>query len=236
MTPHSHEGFHARRYLIIGLLTAAPLWVTWLVFDFIFSQLSRIGAPWVLALARAVEGVFPAVADVLLQPFFQSALAVVFTVLVIYLLGWLATQVIGQRIIAWLEGLVESIPLVAAIYGGTKRFLSVVKEKPAGVQRVVLINFPSPEMKAVGFVTRVIRDLDTGEELASVYVPTSPNPTSGYIEVVPLKDVVPTDWTMDEAMSFVITGGASSPDRVRFRNPPSAASGGIGGADLPPGP
>jgi len=109
------------------------------------------------------------------------------------------------------------VPLVAAIYGGTKRFLTAIKEKPTGVQRVVLISFPTAEMKAVGFVTRVIKDMDTGEDLAAVYVPTAPNPTSGYIEIVPVKDVVSTDWTMDEAMSFVMTGGATSPDRVRFR-------------------
>ena len=222
MTAKSHERIkHTRRYLIVGVLTAAPLWVTWLVFDFLFSQLSKMGIPWVVALARALRGPAPSVADFLLQPLFQSFLGLVFTVLVFYLLGWFATQVIGQRIIDWMERLVQGIPLVAAIYGGTKRFLAAVKEKPAGVQRVVLINFPSEQMKAVGFVTRVIRDESSGEDLAAVYVPTSPNPTSGYIEIVPISQVVSTDWTMDEAMSFVMTGGATSPEQIRFRNPPS---------------
>lgn len=213
---------HTRRYLIVGVLTAAPLWVTWLVFDFFFSQLSRMGAPWVLALARVVRAPSPVIADFLVQPWFQSLLGGAITLLVFYALGWIATQVIGQRVIGWLERLVQSIPLVAAIYGGTKRFLAAVKEKPAGVDRVVLIEFPSSDMKAVAFVTRVIHDEESGEELAAVYVPTSPNPTSGYIEIVPVSQVVPTDWTMDEAMSFVMTGGATSPDRIRFRNPPAA--------------
>ncbi len=220
MNPETQDRLkHVRRYLIVGLLTAAPLWVTWLVFDFIFSQLSKMGIPWVVAFARAVRGVSPSMADFLLQPLFQSFLGLVVTVLVLYALGWMATQVIGQRIIDWLERVVQNIPLVAAIYGGTKRFLAAVKEKPSGVQRVVLINFPSSEMKAVGFVTKVIRDEATGQELAAVYVPTSPNPTSGYIEIVPVSQVVSTDWTMDEAMSFVMTGGATSPDRIRFSNP-----------------
>lgn len=219
MNPNTQERLkHTRRYLIVGVLTAAPLWVTWLVFDFIFSQLSRMGVPWVVALSRAIRRGSPAVADFLLEPWFQSFLGLVITLGVIYFLGWMATQVLGQRIIAWLERVVHNIPLAAAIYGGTKRFLAAVKEKPSGVQRVVLINFPSPEMKAIGFVTRVIRDEETGEELAAVYVPTSPNPTSGYIEIVPLSKVISTDWTMDEAMSFVITGGTTSPDRIRFRN------------------
>lgn len=218
-----HRIKNTRRYLIVGVLTAAPLWVTWLVFDFIFSQLSKLGTPWVVGLSRAVRRTWPSAADFLLLPWFQSLLGVVITLLVFYVLGWLATQVIGQRVIGWLERLVHRIPLVAAIYGGTKRFLSAVKEKPSGVQRVVLIEFPSSSMKAVGFVTRVIKDDATGEELAAVYVPTSPNPTSGYIEIVPVSQVVSTDWTMDEAMSFVMTGGATSPDRIRYRNPPSSA-------------
>ena len=226
MDKHTQERIRStRRYLLIGLLTAAPLWVTWLVFDFIFTQLSKLGTPWVIALSRGLRRNYPAVADFILLPQFQSVLGVVFTLVVLYVLGWIASLVIGQRIIGWLERLVQSIPLVAAIYGGTKRFLAAVKEKPAGVQRVVLISFPSPDMKAVGFVTRVIRDEATGEELAAVYVPTSPNPTSGYIEIVPISKVVSTDWTMDEAMSFVMTGGATSPANIRYRNPDETRSG-----------
>ncbi len=205
-----------QRYLLVGVLTAAPLWITWLVFDFVFSQLSKAGAPWVIALARALRSWTPELSDFLLESWFQSLLAVLFTLLVLGALGWIATKVVGQRLIALFEALLQQIPLVAAIYGGVKRFLAVVKEQPAGVERIVLINFPSPEMKAVGFVTRVMTDESTGEQLAVVYVPTSPNPTSGYIEIVPLDKIVPTDWTFDQAMSFVITGGANAPDRVRF--------------------
>lgn len=233
MDKHTQERIrNTRRYLLIGLLTAAPLWVTWLVLDFIFTQLSRLGTPWVVAISRGLRRNYPAVADFILLPQFQSVLGVIFTVVVLYVLGWLASLVIGQRIIGWLERLVQSIPLVAAIYGGTKRFLAAVKEKPEGVQRVVLISFPSQDMKAVGFVTRVIRDESSGEELAAVYVPTSPNPTSGYIEIVPVSQVVSTDWTMDEAMSFVMTGGATSPSHIRYRNSPAGgrAQGGSGAA------
>jgi uncharacterized membrane protein len=205
------------RYLILGLLTVTPLWVTWLVFDFVYTQLSAIGGPWVSTLAAALSTDKPAAADLLLRPGFQSALGVVLTLVLLYVVGWLASNVIGQRIIHHLERLVLRTPVVAAIYGGTKRFLAAIKEKPSGVQRVVLISFPTAEMKAVGLVTRVIKDADTGEDLAAVYVPTAPNPTSGYIELVPVRDVVSTDWTIDEAMSFVMTGGATSPDSVRFR-------------------
>jgi len=213
---------HTPRYLLIGVITAAPLWVTWLVFDFLLTLLSRLGSPWINAFAAGLRRVSPALADSLTDSWFQSLLAALVSLVLLYLLGWAASRVIGRRILDAFDALVQRIPLVAAIYGGTKRFLSVVKEKPADVQRVVLIPFPTPEMRAVGFVTRVLDDEASGRKIAAVYVPTSPNPTSGYIELVPLDHCTPTDWSMDEAMSFVITGGATAPASVRFRAPAGA--------------
>lgn len=206
------------RYLIIGILTIAPLWVTWLVFNFVFKQLSNLGSPWVATLARILRRDWPNVAEFLLLPWFQSTVAALLSLFVLYLIGRIASNVIGQRLLHWFERLVQSIPMVAAIYGGTKRFLTAMKEQPAGLQRVVLINFPSSEMKTVGLVTKVMTDATTGESVAAVYVPTAPNPTSGYIEIVPVGDLVSTDWTLDEAMSFVMTGGTASPDVIRFRS------------------
>jgi len=88
--------------------------------------------------------------------------------------------------------------------------------RPDQTQRVALIEFPMPGMKAVGLVTRTMTDRDTGEQLAAVFVPTTPNPTSGYLEIVPMSKLVLTDLSFDEAMSFVITGGAVGPDRILF--------------------
>jgi len=68
----------------------------------------------------------------------------------------------------------------------------------------------------------VIREQGTGRELAAVYVPTTPNPTSGYLEIVPLEKITPTDWTVDQAMSFIISGGAVAPDTIPFDPPPAA--------------
>ena len=77
------------------------------------------------------------------------------------------------------------------------------------MQRVVLIDFPSPEMKAGGFVTKTLKDADTGAVLAAGNVPTPPNPTSGYLEIVPIGSLISTTWTFDEAMSFIVSGPAS---------------------------
>jgi uncharacterized membrane protein len=154
----------------------------------------------------------------------QYALAALFTLVLLYLIGFFASFVIGKKLIATVEYWVGRLPLVQTIYGATKRFLQTVSRPPVQGQRVVLISFPSPEMKAVGLITKVMTDTGTGKELAVVYVPTSPNPTSGYIEILPLADVVMTDWTMEEAMSFVMTGGTNAPESVRFNNPPRAAA------------
>jgi uncharacterized membrane protein len=213
---------HLFRYLLIGFFTVAPLWVTWLVFDFLFGLLASTGAPFIKALAHLLRPLSDTLASWLLNAEVQYALAAVFTLILLYLIGLFASFVLGRKLIATVEYWVNRLPLVQTIYGATKRFLQTVSKPPVQGQRVVLISFPSPEMKAVGLITKVMRDSDNGQELAVVYVPTSPNPTSGYIEILPLADVVMTDWTMEEAMSFVMTGGTNAPDSVRFSNPPHA--------------
>ena len=211
---------HLLRYLLIGFFTVAPLWVTWLVFDFLFGLLAGAGAPFIKALARLLRPLSDTLAAWLLDADVQYALAALFTLVLLYLIGLFASFVIGKKLIATVEYWVGRLPLVQTIYGATKRFLQTVSTPPVPGQRVVLISFPSPDMKAVGLITKVMKDADSGQELAVVYVPTSPNPTSGYIEILPLADVVMTDWTMEEAMSFVMTGGTNAPDSVRFNNPP----------------
>jgi uncharacterized membrane protein len=207
---------HAWKYVLLGLLTVAPLWVTWLVFDFVLELLRRFGAPAVNALTALVAPHAPTLAAWVGDPYVRSTAAVLFTLLGLWLIGLAASRVVGRRLIEGIEAFLERIPLVQAVYGGTKRFISAMWRPPSQAQRVVLISFPSPEMKAVGFITSIMNDESTGRELAAVYVPTAPNPTSGYIEIVPLEDVVYIDWTVEQVMSFVVTGGANAPAVVQF--------------------
>ena len=153
----------------------------------------------------------------------QTAFALLATLRVILLSGVMARRVIGQRLLRWFEGLIQRIPLANTIYGSARQLLDILQTKPDGTQRVVLIDFPHTEMKSVGFVTRVMREHGTGRELAAVYVPTTPNPTSGYLEIVPVEKMTPTDWTVDQAMSFIISGGAVAPDTIPFSPPPRRA-------------
>ncbi len=207
---------HVQRYMLTGILTVIPIWITWLVFDFFFSRLSEVGRPWVKALSGLLQQKSPAAFNWLLSPWFQSALAITFTLLALYLLGWVASRVVGKRVLGMAERLIDRIPVIQSVYGSIKKLVSALQQKPDGIQRVVLIEFPSKEMKTVGFVTRILKDKHTGQELAAVYVPTTPNPTSGYLEIVPLDRLISTNWTIDEAMSFIISGGAVAPSQINF--------------------
>ncbi len=208
-----------RKNILAGLLTLVPLLITWLVLDFMLRFLIGFGRPWVVAFSVAVRNTYPALAEMMLQPWFHSVLAVLLALLLLYLLGWFATRLFGRRIIDFFERQLARIPLVQSIYGGTKKLIEALGARPGNPHRVVLIDFPSSQMKTVGLVTRIMKDERTGREVAAVYVPTTPNPTSGYLEIVPLENTVTTEWSIDEAMAFIISGGAVAPDRFIYDKP-----------------
>lgn len=207
---------HVRKNILAGLIAVTPLLVTWVVFQFIFTRVIRFGKPGTSALYWAIYRFSPELADWLFSWWVESAIAVTITFLTLYLLGAVLSRMVGRQVFQWLETLVARVPILKGIYGSTKRMLLAFQVKPEQIERVVLIRFPHAEIKTVGFVTRVMRDVATGEELAVVYVPTAPNPTSGYMEIVPLSQVTPTDWTVEEGMQFVISCGTSAPDTVRY--------------------
>ncbi len=204
---------HIKRYLITGLLAFIPVWITWVVFKFVFTLLAGVGAPLVSGIIGLVGLGAPHAAQVLNRDWVVPILAFVLTILALYLLGWLSTRVLGRRILGTVDNLLERIPLVHTIYGGVKKLMTLMRNKPGGTQRVVLIDFPSPQLKSIGFVTRTFIDA-SGHEIAAVYVPTTPNPTGGYLELVPTERLIATDWSMDQAMAFIVSGGAVGPEQL----------------------
>lgn len=201
------------RYIVSGVVAIIPLWITWLVVEFIFSKLLAVGAPIIKSLHRALSRLSPEIPAQVNWPIAEKILAVVFTLMIFYCVGWAANHVFGRRFIGIVEGVIERVPLIKTIYGGARKLISTLEGQPGGGQRVVLINFPSEEMKTVGILTRIMNESDAGRTLAVVYVPTTPNPTSGYVEIVPIERVVATDWTLDEAMNFIVSAGAVAPSR-----------------------
>ncbi len=128
--------------------------------------------------------------------------------------GAVASRVIGQRLIALFERIIRRIPLVQTIYSAVKKLLDVLQTRPGGDQRVVLVEFPHEGMKTIAFVMRSFNDARTGEELAAVYVPSALNPTSGFLEILPVAKLVFLDIPTDQAMTMVISGGAVVPERM----------------------
>ncbi|MEM9122576.1 MAG: DUF502 domain-containing protein, partial [Pseudomonadota bacterium] len=189
---------HIQRNVVAGILTLIPFVVTWIVVDFLLRLLARTGKPAVAQFAQSIQPRQPEVAEVLTNPIVQNVVGVILVVIAVYFLGVFATQVVGRQIRRAFDALMNHIPFVKSIYGVVRRTIDAF-DHTADVKRVVLIEFPKGGMKAVGLMTRVLKDETTGEDLATVFIPTTPNPTNGYLEIVPLKDVTPSDWSLDEA-------------------------------------
>lgn len=215
MTPKRTK-LSLRRLLVTGLLTLLPIWLTWVVLSFVFALLSDISRPWVQPLLSSLAHESPALSW-LQQSMVMGAVALFGTLLVILLVGWLAEHLVGQALLQWFEALIARIPLANSVYSGARKLLDTVQTSPDGTQRVVLVEFPHPGMKTVGLVTRVFHDEVTGEELAAVFIPTTPNPTGGYLEIVPVDRLVATTWSVDQAMSFIISGGTVAPESIPYR-------------------
>lgn len=225
MSPASPSPVHParpslQRLFLTGLLTLLPIWLTWVVVKFVFVLLSDISQPFITPVLENLASSYPQMGWVD-EPWVRTVLALLATIAVILFTGVMARRVIGQRLLRWFEALIQRIPLASIVYSSARQLLDILQTKPDGTQRVVLVDFPHTEMKSIGFVTRVIREHGTGRELAAVYVPTTPNPTSGYLEIVPVEKITPTDWSVDQAMSFIISGGAVSPDTIPFSPPGS---------------
>ncbi len=217
----SSPGQRLQRLFLTGLLTLLPLWLTWVVFKFVFVALGGLSQPLGEPTLQSLAASSPQALGWLIEPWVKSAIALAATVATILAVGWLTHRVVGQRLLGWFELLIARIPLASTICGSARKLLDILQTKPDGTQRVVLIDFPHNQMKTLGFVTRVMREIGTGRELAAVYVPTTPNPTSGYLEIVPMEKLTPTEWTVDQAMSFIISGGAVAPDSIPFSPPES---------------
>ncbi|HWA03071.1 MAG TPA: DUF502 domain-containing protein [Rhizomicrobium sp.] len=212
-----HANFQG--YLIAGLLTITPLIVVWLVFDYFLNTLSFFGHPLAVALTDFVDEHLPQATPLLASVTVRFVISVFVALLALYTVGAIASRVAGQRFIGLFERIIARIPLVETIYSAVKKLIDVMQQKPGGTQRVVLVDFPREGMKAIGFVMKTFRDTRTGEDLAAVYVPTAPNPTSGYLEIVPTARLVPTEMATDQAMTMILSGGAIAPDGLSIVRP-----------------
>jgi uncharacterized membrane protein len=199
-----------QRNVLAGIITVGPLFVTWLIFSFVLGSLAKAGMP----LAQLLTSIFPE--QWLARPVMQSVLAVLLTLVVLYVLGRLTSLVIGRQAFGLFESLLERLPFVAKVYSSVRQLIDSMLAKKDTNQRVVLVDFPIAGQKSIGFLTRTMVDSNTGEELAAVLLPNAINPTSAFLQLLPLSRVTLTDLTMEQAMSMLMTGGAVAPERIVF--------------------
>jgi uncharacterized membrane protein len=202
-----------QRNILAGIITICPLFVTYLVFSFLLGELAKAGLP-VVQLFAAILG-----ENWLNHPWLQSILAIVLTLAVLYVGGRVTSLVIGRQAFSIFESLLERLPFVAKVYTSVRQLLDSMMAKKESNQRVVLVDFPIAGQKSIGFLTRTMRDEATGEELAAVLLPNAINPTSAFLQILPLNRVTETDLNMEQAMSMLMTGGAVAPETIRYSRP-----------------
>jgi len=194
-----------RRYFLSGLLVWLPIWVTILVIKFLVDILSNT----LLMLPHQYQP------DALIG-FHVPGIGVIITLLVIFLTGVVVANFIGRRLVMIGDAIIAHIPLVRTIYASVKQVLQTLF-KPGGqsFRKVLLVEYPRTGMWSLAFQTgdgasEVERSLQ-GEAMVSLFIPTTPNPTSGFLMMMPRKDVIELDMSVDQALKFVISLGVMQP-------------------------
>jgi len=202
-----------QRNILAGIITIGPLFVTYLIFKFLLNALAQAGLPVIELLA----GFFPH--NWLTQPWLQPVLAIVLTLLLLFVVGLVTSLVVGRQAFSLFEAVLERLPFVAKVYTSVRQLLDTMMAKKESSQRVVLVDFPVAGQKSIGFLTRIMTDAATGELLAAVLLPNAINPTSAFLQILPLSRVTETDLSMEQAMSMIMTGGAVGPESIQFSQP-----------------
>jgi uncharacterized membrane protein len=208
-----------RRYLMSGLLIWLPIIATVLVVRFIVQLMDQL----LLVLPRQLrpEALFG---------FNVPGLGVVLAVVVLLLTGLLVTNFIGRALVGIWDEVLQHIPFIRAIYGGVKSFSETLLSNTGNsFKKVLLIQYPRAGMWSIGFQTNA--DLPqisarTGAEQVCVFVPTTPNPTSGFIMMLPRAEVIELDMSVDAAMKMVVTLGVVVPRPAAELPPPAVGRSG----------
>jgi uncharacterized membrane protein len=210
---------HLRRYFVAGILVFAPLGITLWAIAWIIRRLDSLLLPRVLELA--LPG--------LQEPPDVPLVGAIFTILVILLLGVVARHLFGMEAVRITERLLQRVPVARSIYGGVKQLTEAIlfSDTKASFRRVVLIEYPRKGVYAIAFTTGPARGPTqqmTEAHLISCFVPTTPNPTSGFYLMVPEEEVLEVDLSVEDAFKLVMSAGLVSPsgraDTARPALPP----------------
>ncbi len=194
-----------RHYLVTGLIVWLPIVVTLLIFRFVIELLDSTMS--LLPNAYQPEQ---------LLGFHLPGLGVLFTFIVLGLTGMLAANFLGQRLVRWGETILSRIPLVRSIYYAAKQVIDALfSTNSQAFRKVLLVEFPRNGMWSIAFLTNQANptiEKHTGKEMYSVFIPTTPNPTSGFLMAIPKTDAIELDMSIDEALKLVISLGVMQPN------------------------
>jgi uncharacterized membrane protein len=184
--------------LLAGILFAIPLVVTYWVLAFGYGLVTGLSDPWLQAFGVDFPGA-----------------GFLITILAFIALGFMATHVLGRRMLDRFEALMLRIPVVGSIYSGAKQVLQTIQgmgtsPKP---KRAVVVEYIVPGSYLFGYATGHFTEADTAREMTSVFVPTAPNPTTGLIIAVPSEKVRDCNLSMEEATKMLVSGGLIMPGR-----------------------
>jgi uncharacterized membrane protein len=191
-------GKKLRSQFIAGIIVTVPIGITiWLVI-WVFTGIDSILQPAVSPLlGRTIPGLGFAILIVL-----------------VYLVGVLATSFGTRRLIVYGQSFLNRIPIVRPIYSTTKQIMdSFSASGKAGFKQVVVTEFPMKGIRTIGFVTNESLD-KVGNKLLYIFIPTAPNPTSGFLQIVNAKDVIQIDTPVDDALKMVVSAGGVLPSKI----------------------
>ena len=205
-----------QRNILAGIITIGPLFATYLIFSFLLGALAQAGRPMVELFATYFPRAW------LSLPWLQSAMAVLLTLILLFVVGRVTSLVIGRQAFNLFEAVLERLPFVAKVYTSVRQLVDTMMAKKDTSQRVVLVDFPLAGQKGLGFLTRTLSDSASGKMLAAVLVPNAINPTSAFLQILPVEKVTETSLTMEQAMSMLMTGGAVGPETIAYSAAPRA--------------
>lgn len=195
---------HFRSRFVSGLFVLIPLAVTIFVLKLVFSTLEAAAMPFVRPLLKSAP------------QFVLVFIAVVFMVVFIYLIGLIASHIVGQRFIRWGETILLKLPLIKSVYTTSKQVVDIFStNQAAAFKAVVMVTFPHPESLAMGFVTGTMLD-PNGHLRYRIFVPTTPNPTSGFLVILSEQQITFTDIPVEEGIRMIVSGGMLAPVQYKI--------------------
>ena len=168
---------------------------------------------------RAFIGFFDRIVSPIIDPylgFHIPGLGLIVSLLAIYFLGLFITNILGKSLLSFFEKWLNYIPLVRTVYQTIKQIMSAFSFTQTGFERVVFLEYPRKGAWTLGFVTGQSTGMD-GTEFIHLFIPTTPNPTSGWALFIPEDDVIPSEMTVEQGLKALISGGALTPPVMKLR-------------------